>query len=167
MNELKEKIVWARNNQKDLYELVDVSTKIIQQNDISKVFTNFANETYLASFIQEPKIKSVVFNSLDRKHYKEWEGFKKCKFLNKLHFKVVVGEYDLMQFDCSHFIEDWKHFAGYMISNSTKFIYLNNTESVSKEERNEIVKSFYLQDFFIHQSFDGYYGKIILANGRN
>ena len=130
IDELEKKIHWARDNQKDLYKLVKVSEKLINQNSIRTIFTNLSNETYLASFISNPNVKKVTFNSLDKKHFKEWDGFDKCTFVNRLHFKITIKPYDLVQFDCTHFIEDWSQFASIMTFNSTKIVILNGIDNL-------------------------------------
>tara|TARA_B100001778_G_C18360186_1_gene526031 strand:- start:20 stop:541 length:522 start_codon:yes stop_codon:yes gene_type:complete len=164
LDELENKIHWARDKQKDLYKLVKVSEKLINQNKIRTIFTNLSNETYLASFISNSNVNKVTFNSLDNKHFKEWEGFSKCTFINKLHFKISIKPYDLVQFDCNHFIEDWGLFASNMTFDSTKIVILNGIDNVEKDIQKDIIRSFFEQDFFIHKRIKGYYGCLIMVS---
>ena len=162
--ELEQKILWARDNQKDLYKLVKEIEKLINQNNIRTVFTNLSNETFLSSFVSNTNIERITLNSLDIKHFKEWGRYDKCKFVNRLPFKISIKPYDLVQFNCSHFIEDWKLFASNMTFNSTKFVLLNGIDNIEKDIQKEIIRSFFEQDYFIHKRLKGYYGCLVMVN---
>ena len=164
MNELEEKLIWARHNQPDLYELIVEIKRLIRSNSINSIYTNLSNETFLAFFVQEPSINKILFNTLQLKHFKEWEGFKKIKILNKLPENIKISHYDLLQIDCNHFVDDWKLFFCNNIYPDCNFVILNNTNQVDKKKRNEIIKSVYFQNFYIHKKFDRYNGCIILTN---
>ena len=159
MPSVKDILKYIRINQGDLYSQLLYVERIIKQNSIFKVFTNFENKGFLCNYINS-NCKKISFNSLDKKHFGEYDNFENVKFINKPLENVNIQEYDLIHLNCNHNFDDWCSYIKRILRNNPKFIILSNTK-LKETQTKCIINCIYKKKYEIIKIFKGYYGCVV------
>ena len=124
------------------------------------MFINISDEGFVANYIKYTKEK-VCLNSIDDKHFKEFEGYDNCTYTNTDLEDVKIREYDLLHLDTTQEFDSWELFIARMLRNNPKFLILSNTK-IKPQQTNEVLQNIFKKHYHIHTTFDDYKGTIIL-----
>lgn len=148
-----------RTNQGDLYGQILFLERIIKQYGVKTIFTNYENEGFLCNYIKSNASK-ISLNSLNEKHFGEYDEFDNVKFINKTLEKINIQKYDLIHLNCNHNFNDWCAYIKRILRDNPKFIVLSNTKLQDKQTKC-IINCIYKKKYEIIKIFKDYYGCVV------
>ena len=160
MGAIEQILQFTRKNKSDLWGQCIELQRLITSHRIKNVFTNVSDEGFIANYIKFVKDK-VCLNSINDKHFKEFEGYDNCTYINKSLEGVKIRQYDLLHLDATQDFNSWELFISRMLRNNPKFIVLSNTKT-KPQQTSEVLQNIFKKHYHIDTTFDDYYGTIIL-----
>jgi len=160
MNKIDEIISYTKKNKCDLYSHTMFLMNLINSHNITSVFTNNYEIGHIANFIKYVDGK-IILNSQNKNETDNLSQYENLKCVNKDLEKINIGNYQLIQIDCSHKFENWSLYIARIIRLNPKFIVLCNTK---KEPENSkiILNTISRSHYNIDTTFEDYYGMITL-----
>ena len=160
MEAIEQILQFTRKNKADLWSQCLEIQRLINSHRISKVFINISDEGFVANYIKHIKEK-VCLNSIDDKHFKDFEGYDNCTYTNVNLEDVKIREYNLLHLDMTQEFDSWELFIARMLRNNPKFLILSNTK-IKPQQTNEVLQNIFKKHYHIDTTFDDYKGTIIL-----
>jgi hypothetical protein len=160
MEAIEQILQFTKKNKADLWGQCLEIQRLINSHRIIKVFINISDEGFVANYIKYTKEK-VCLNSIDDKHFKEFEGYDNCTYTNTDLEDVKIREYDLLHLDTTQEFDSWELFISRMLRNNPKFLILSNTK-IKPQQTNEVLQNIFKKHYHIDTTFDDYKGTIIL-----
>ena len=160
MEAIEQILQFTKKNKSDLWGQCLEIQRLINSHRINKVFTNNSDEGFVANYIKFIKEK-ICLNSIDEKHFKEFEGYENCTFTNVTLEDIKIRDYDLLHLDLAHDFNSWEFFISRMLRNNPKFLILSNTK-IKPQKSKEVLQNIFKKHYHIDTTFDDYKGTIIL-----
>lgn len=160
MNDIDSLLSIVKRKHTDQWNQLLVIRRLINTNNVDKVFTNSHDVGFLANYLKYAKEK-VVFNTNSPNEYTLVDNNQKGVFCLADLEKVNLGvNYDLMHFDLSHDFDDWEMFIHRMIANQSKSIVLSNT-MLSYDKSIIVSRTIINRGYELDRIFNDYNGTLI------
>jgi len=160
MEGIEQILQFTKKNKADLWgQCLDLQ-RLINSHRIKRVFLNVSDEGYLANYIKFVEEK-VCLNSIDDKHFKEFEGYDNCTYTNVDLEDVKIREYELIHLDSSKDFDNLDLFIARMLRKNPKFIVLSNTK-IEPNRTSLVMQNIFKKHYHIDTTYEDYKGTIIL-----